>query len=327
MSIYIYNSKQFKIIQDISSGNKDALEDYVNETFGNRKKANEIITAAYLRLENSGKLCTTKARRLDECWQYIKIAKHRITNKIKLVSANSCKVRLCPACAWRRMNKYAMENAKMLTNFAVSTNYQYIFLTVTIKNVRGEELSKAITEMLQAWKKMVKIRRIKHIIIGSIRNLEITYNKTLDNYHPHIHALIAVPPAYFGEYYINQKEWRNYWANAMRIDYDPQVDVRKIKDILNKKSIYEISKYVAKIGSFLDLPQNKLDNVVMWLESALSSRRIISYSGVFKKWRHEQKLLDDIKEYDEMELGDEWEIFAYQWIYKAHKYIEIENKE
>lgn len=325
MSVYIYNSKQFKIIQGLSADLPAALDDYVNETYGSRKKASEIIEGAYFRLEKSKTLSSVKSKRIHDCWQYIKVAKHKITHKVKLISANSCKVRLCPACAWRRMHKYAHENAKMLSNFAVYSNYQYILLTVTIKNVKGDELSAAITDMLQAWKRMVKIRRIKPLIIGSIRNLEVTYNRKENSYHPHIHAVIAVPPSYFGKDYINQREWRYYWREAMRINYDPRVDIRKIKDILNDKTVFEISKYVAKISSFLDLPPVTLDKVVMHLDNALNARRIISYSGVFRQWRREQKLLDDIEDESPVELGDEWEVYAYEWIYKAKKYIQIEN--
>ena len=321
MSIYIYNSKNIKILQGLESNN---IDEYVNATFAERKKANEIIQESYYRLEKTKKLNSVKAKRLKDCWSHIKIAKHRITNEIKLVSANSCRVRLCPACAWRRMRKYAGENARMLANYAVYSNYQYIFLTVTIKNVVGADLSDTLSELLEAWKRMCKRKRLKSIMLGIIRNLEITYNRKSKTYHPHIHAIIAVPPTYFGKDYINQKEWQDYWKDAIRIDYEPIIDVRKIRNITDTKAIYEISKYVAKISSFLHLKDNEIDEVIYNMDLALTNRRIISYAGIFKEWRREQKLAEDIEDEDITDLGDEWEIYAYQWIYGAHKYIQVD---
>lgn len=319
MSIYIYDSKYINIYQ--GEKEEDALDKYVNQTFGNRKRGNEVIQQAYQRLEIEKRLNFGKSKRLLDCWSHIKIAKHKIDNRVKLISANSCKVRLCPSCAWRRMRKFAKENALMLTDFAVHTNYKYIFLTLTIKNVSGEELSGTLDNMLKAWAKMLKIRRIKNITLGIIRNLEITYNPKRKDFHPHIHSIIAVPPTYIGADYITQKEWAEYWKQALKIDYTPVIDVRVIKDITNDKSCYEISKYVAKISTYINLPKPILDNVIYNMDIALTNRRIISYTGVFRKWRGEKKLAEDITDNEKTELGDEWEIFAYQYIYGRQIYV------
>lgn len=319
MSIYIYDSTNISIFQGQNTNNN--LDDYVNETFGNRKKGNEVIQKAYFRLELAKQLPEGKAKRLLDCWSHIKIAKHRITNEIKLVSANSCRVRLCPACAWRRMRKFALENALMLTDFAVKTNYKYIFLTVTVKNCTGTDLPKVLNNMLGAWYKMLKLRRLKSINIGCIRNLEITYNRRSKTFHPHIHAIIAVPPTYIGKDYITQAEWAEYWKKAMDLDYTPVTDVRAIKNILSDKSCWEISKYVAKISTYINLSPSELDSVIQNMDIALTNRRIISYTGAFRKWRREKKLEDDIKDGDSTALGDEWEVFAYQYIYGRQIYV------
>lgn len=318
MSIYIYDSTNISIYQGKNTNN---LDEYVNETFGNRKRGNEVIQKAYYRLERDNYLPEGKAKRLLDCWSHIKIARHKIDNRVKLISANSCKVRLCPACAWRRMRKFALENALMLTDFAVRTNYKYIFLTVTVKNCAGTELQQVLTSMLQAWSKLLKIRRIKALNMGCIRNLEITYNRRSKTYHPHIHAIIAVPPSYIGADYITQSEWAEYWRKAMDLDYTPVTDVRAIKDIVNDKSCWEISKYVAKIATYINLKPSELDNVIMCMDIALTNRRIISYTGVFRQWRREKKLEDDIKDSDSTALGDEWEVFAYQYIYGRQIYV------
>lgn len=310
MSIYIYN----KGIVNINQENLD-FDDIINDYYGRKKKANQIIESAYAHMHSS------KTKRLHECWSHIKIARHKITRERKLIFANSCKVRLCPCCAWRRSRKYALENKHMLSDI----NGKYIFLTVTVRNCTGSELSHTLDIIMNAWKRFYQRKEIKNIMLGSVRNLEITYNSLAKTYHPHMHILIHIAPTYFGADYIKQDTWSAIWQDCARLDYTPIVDIRRVKPGTDK-TYFEISKYVSKISDLLSLPGSDLYKVVNVLDDALTSRRIIGYTGSFRTWRKEHKLKDDIKDAEIISEGSEdWEIFCYEWIYGAAQYKRTES--
>ena len=72
--------------------------------------------------------------------------------------------------------------------------------------------------------------------------------------HPHIHALVLVPPRYFAADYVPHAEWRDQWQMALRADYSPVVDVRKatakkgVDDPLamSTAAALEAAKYIVK---------------------------------------------------------------------------------
>ncbi|WP_343890555.1 protein rep, partial [Kribbella sandramycini] len=80
-------------------------------------------------------------------------------------------------------------------------------------------------------------------------------------YNPHFHVLFCVPASYFKkkELYIKQEKWTALWKRAMKLDYDPIVNVKAVKgkekiDKENieqqqesmKNAVIEVSKYPVK---------------------------------------------------------------------------------
>lgn len=308
--IYIYNTGNLYINQPFVE-----FDDDVNNFYGVKKIANQIIEKAYINIKSA------KVKRLHECWSHIKIARRRSTGEKKLIFANSCKVRLCPCCAWRRSRKFALENHNMLNEI----NGKYIFLTITIKNVSGAELSSALDSILNGWKRFYSRKDIKNIMLGSIRNLEITYNRRTKEFHPHMHILIHIPASYYGKYYISQKKFADIWRDCAHLEYTPIIDVRNVKS-KSDKSYLEISKYVAKISDFLNLSEKELTEVISFLDPALCNRRIIGYTGDFREWRREHKLKDEITDAEIIsESSEEWEIYCYEWIYGRNIYKRVED--
>ena len=306
--IHIYNTGNIFINQVREDEKESDLKEYAA-----RKLANMIICNVYQKFDPA------KAVRLYECWNYIKIAKHVETGQKKLIFATSCKVRLCPCCAWRRSRKYGIENSQMLT----AINGNYIFLTVTVRNCDGKDLKKTLDELNTGWKRFYQRKKIKSVMLGSVRNVEITYNRRTKQFHPHMHIIMQVPASYYGKLYIKKSEYDRIWQESIRADYIPICDVRKVK---GKKAVFEVSKYVAKLSDVLYLKGEELEKVIQTLDEALHKRRIMSYTGTFRTWRREQKLKDDIEnEAIDYELSDEWEVMAYRWIYGENRYVEAEE--
>jgi plasmid rolling circle replication initiator protein Rep len=158
---------------------------------------------------------------------------------------------------------------------------RFLFLTLTVRNVPGNDLSEMITQMFQGFKQLFKYKEVDKPTIGYIRALEVTYNKKDKTFHPHIHVLIGVMPSYFSDnYYIKQSRWTVLWSSALNIDYTPIVNIKPVKN--KSGAIAETSKYTVKDADYI-FPDEKLtDEVVEVLSSALKGRRLVGFGKLFK---------------------------------------------
>ena len=308
-----YKEKNQK--EEESAQNKN-IDDWVNMTFKHKKEATIKIQEAYRKAN-----IIAKSARLEQCFTIAKFWQSKTNkNKIKLIYANSCRVRLCPSCAWRRSMKYYKENKEIFDKIK-DKRLKYIFLTVTVKNCKPSELSEALTKITEGYHRLMKYKEVKEAVKGSIRSIEITYNSKDNTFHPHIHAILAVGASYFGRNYISQDKWSDYWAKACNIDYIPITDIRAFKQ-KTAKSIAEISKYVVKYSDILTIDDKQLIYILPYLDRAIANRRMISYSGVFREARQALKFKDDITEEAEENISDEGYIFLYRWHWGLNKYIE-----
>lgn len=202
-----------------------------------------------------------------------------------LKSMFSCKIPLCPMCSWRRSLKIFGQVSKVMNHIDDHYNYAYLFLTLTVKSVYGEELLKTLDETLAGFKLLGNRKDFKNLSKGWFRALEITYdrneyitsdmwngnkkkhmkpraenylklglkvgdrNPNYNKYHPHIHMIIAVNQSYFtGEQYLNHAEWTDMWRSCMHLNYDPIVDIRRFKESPKGrgKEVAETAKYTVK---------------------------------------------------------------------------------
>lgn len=247
--------------------------------------------------------------------------------KLKLHKAYFCKDRLCPVCAWRRTLKVFAQASAVMTE-AVNRGYKFVFLTLTIKNVKSDSLGNTIDDMMLGFSKLRKRRNFKAAFHGFFRALEITYNKDTDEYHPHFHIVLAVKKNYFrSKYYIEQAELTQMWKEVMDLDYTPIVHIETFKSATKKelaKSTAEVAKYTVKDSDYLirdsqgKLDIERTDKVVYTLAEALFNRRLIAWGGILKDI-HKQLNLDDAEDGNlvitdqEDEPGGAFIIVRYRW--------------
>lgn len=256
------------------------------------KMASEYLSSAYLEVDEK------KAERLKSCGKALVFDVDDQGNK-KLVHMDSCRVRLCPLCSWRRSLK-AYHNAMSIVK-KISVDYpemQYIFVTLTVRNCEAEQLSDTLDLMFDSLKKLMKRKEILGVWQGMIRNMEVTHNidrdsESFDTYHPHFHCLVAVKPSYFqGKYYISRQKLAKLWQECLRVDYLPQVDIRACYDA-TPHTVAEASKYAAKASDYLIMEDWDLTvDTVAVLDKALHKRRLIAYSGIMKQIKAQLKLED-----------------------------------
>lgn len=271
---------------------------------------------------------TKKAERMYDCGNHL-VFKMK-DSRLKLYQAYFCKARLCPMCNWRRSLKIAFQNKRIIEEVNERYNIKWLFLTLTIRNVEGNELKNKMDQMTKAWNNFSRYAKFKKSVKGYFRAMEVTRNWDKESewygtYHPHFHVLLAVPSSYFKkkEYYITQADWTSMWQRAMKLDYTPIVHVAKVKpkkespdfvemeeemkkSIAEKNAIFEVSKYPVKDTDVIRGNEVTPENVqtVKDLDKALAYKRLVSYGGLLKEI-HKKLNLSDAEDGDLIHIDDE----------------------
>lgn len=330
-----------------------------------KKMRNELLSMAYESIDKG------KAERLKNCGKTLTYRVYDDGTK-ELESMESCRVRLCPICTWRRSLKIYAQTSEIVTALSHDCDYLYVLLTLTVRSCTGTELSGQLDTMLTAWNRFLGYADVKRAVRGWYRSLEIVHdtypfitqemyygdpekhvrsrrkyyeglglnvgdkNPAYDKYHPHFHVVLAVNRSYFtSRDYISQTNWTEYWKKALRCDYAPRVDVRKVKgntvDELNK-AVCEVSKYAAKDADYIVPDDWDLTvNTVKVLDSALANRRLVAYGGMLKTYKALLKL-DDVEDGDLIHVGDDaaeheenepYRLVSYFWYSGYRQYYEI----
>ena len=286
--------------------------------------------------------------RIRECNTFMLFLADRTLEHKKLHGANSCKHRFCPVCSWRKARKNALKISILMQYLREEENKEFVFLTLTAPNVKAEELDDEIKHYNKSFQRLMQRKEVKAAVKGYVRKLEVTYdgkefiteymyknrtqyykkrglnigdkNPNYDTYHPHFHVILVVNKSYFTDknYYISRDRWLELWQKSTKNPLITQVDVRKVKATDNKKEVSEIAKYSAKDSDYL-----QDEKVFDTFFNALSGKRLIVYSGLFKdaSKKYENKELEKYKELDPTQYI--YQIF-YHWGKK--EYIQTEKK-
>ncbi|MGO4865973.1 protein rep [Ligilactobacillus ruminis] len=276
-----------------------------------------------------------KARQIHDCAETLTF---QITNEgeQKLYQVWFCKDRLCPMCSWRRSLKSAAELQQILTRAVeLKPKDQFLFLTLTVKNVYGkEDLKRTMSELTKGFNRMIKYKKISEKIVGYVRSTEVTVNENDGSYHPHLHVLLMVEPTYFwGREYIPQSEWTKLWKRAMKLDYTPVVNIKKIHDKKGKGDLksaaLEVGKYQTKSKDYLSDDTNWDENLkrISDLRYGLQNTRQYGYGGLLKQIALELKKGDeddlvhvDLDD-DQSETKKKVKICMAVWSYEHYNYF------
>lgn len=236
-----------------------------------------------------------KAERMKDCANWLSFVRKE-DGTMKLHDARFCRVRLCPVCQWRRSLKTFAQMSQVL-DVATSDGFQFIFLTLTMKNCSGSNLSNELTHLLLSFNRLMKYKDIQKAVKGFYRGCEVTHNVNTDEYHPHIHAILAVRSGYFGgTMYLSQARWTELWQRALQVEYTPIIDVRKCKG--GSKAIAEACKYAVKPSDILNFDDWEMTvDTLRTLDTALEKRRFVGLGGCIKEI-HKRLHLDDIEDGD-----------------------------
>lgn len=297
---YITQDKQLeedKILHDTS--NVSGRE----RPWRRHKMANELLAKAY------DEVNTSKAERLRDCSRLLSFKVFPSGNKV-LKSMNSCRVRLCPICTWRRSLKVYYNTLKIVDFLNEHRQLNYIFLTLTVRNCTADKLCETIDDIMTAWDRLMRLSTVKTAVKGWMRSMEITHNidrnsESYDTFHPHFHCLLAVNPSYFtSRDYISQATWTDIWQQSLRVDYVPVVDVRRCYGT-DAHAVSECAKYSCKTDDFVIADDWDLTvKTVKILDEALDRRRLVAYGGAMRE-AHKLLNLDEEADGDLVNVGEE----------------------
>ena len=262
--------------------------------------------------------------RILGCGNFVESVSTTDLSKGKVVRAMRCKNRFCPICLATTSRKRGYILGIVLQALKERLNYDFLFLTLTVPNVNGNQLLEELQKQYKAIKRFVQRKEFKKISKGYIRKTEITYNEKRDDYHPHIHLLIAVDSNYFTrENYVNQKVWLKIWRECKKNKSITQVHITKA----DSSSYRELAKYEAKDLEYLNYGEKVFD--VFY--KALAGRKTMTYNGCFQEHKKlfETGYFDDYIEKDDnyYELTS---FHSYENQFKKYKYLktrEMTNKE
>lgn len=271
-----------------------------------------------------------KAMRVRFCGSTLSFLRNLETGEIKLDAADFCRERLCPMCQWRKSLKLFYQVSKVMDNIQVENKDLIpLFLTLTLRNCNGEDLSFTLDTVFKGWTTFWKQRKLERINKGWFRALEITYSKKTDTFHPHIHAIVFVDKGYFkGKDYMETAEWVQMWRKALKVDYDPICDVRRVKNHKGKyKAVAEVAKYTLKDSDFIFEDNDLTDRLVEVISKSLKGRRLFAFGGLLKQVAKEMGI-EELAEGSLVHVDDEkvredvaTVLEVYRWSFGLINYI------
>jgi plasmid rolling circle replication initiator protein Rep len=219
----------------------------------------------------------------------------------KLKRANFCHYRMCAMCQPIKASKVRNEVYELAkAHLEKFSDDIPLLLTLTAPNIEGEFIGREIDEHMKAFERLVKRKVVKNMNRSWFRSLEVTRNHKRNDYHPHFHVLLMVPPEYFHKnspLYITRDKWLKLWQESKRNPAITQVDIRALKGAGEQKLealIAEVAKYATKPSSYVY--ESKGGKFVVNKEAfehlhyGLKGRRTIGYGGYFKEVRKANRL-------------------------------------
>jgi len=172
------------------------------------------------------------AARMAACSGLLRFAWHNDAEtgeaRLCLREAHFCRVRNCPVCQWRRSLMWRARFYQSLPKIVeINPTARWVFLTLTVRNCEISELRTMLNAMNSAFKRLAARKEFKPVL-GWIRTTEVTRSQD-GSAHPHFHTLMMVPSSWFTRDYVKHSSWVSLWQECLRINYEPNVDIRPVK--------------------------------------------------------------------------------------------------
>jgi plasmid rolling circle replication initiator protein Rep len=213
----------------------------------------------------------------------------------------------------------------------IQTDYpkaRWLFLTLTVRNCDITDLKGTIRVMNQSWQRLSQRKQFP--LIGFARATEVTKGKD-GTAHPHFHVLGMVKPSFFSHGYLTQADWQQLWKEALRIEYDPVVDVRAVKPNPKRPgsgidaAVVETFKYSTKPEDLFGSGSQDDQAWLVELTTQLHKSRAIALGGVLKDYLSESEPEELLTEQGDAELLEEATRLLFGWRESLSRYVKHSN--
>lgn len=218
----------------------DALRipaDYLHSVVDNlqyNKRIGEYYERLMLEAGVNRKAIEDKLERLQLCNKFWQLDKYELSKVKDFIKTNLCKDKFCNNC---KKVKQASRMARFMPEIReASRNHKISQLVLTCPNVPGEQLAETIEKLFRSMARLIEFlkgkKKIKGIDFsgfgyrGAIRSLEITFKG--DEYHPHLHVLMAHDGEIGEKNRINCYSFDKYDPNSLRMFSDFEILIQKI---------------------------------------------------------------------------------------------------
>lgn len=232
-----------------------ATRDVLKELFAPEEDGSPDVSARNFPLQ------WNRYHRFIHCRRNARFAVHRASHEVKVI-ATTCKDRWCPTCAATKAARIASA-----TRSWVGTLDTPKLLTLTIRST-NLPLSQQLDIIIAGFNRLRRDKELRRVWRGGIWFLQITFNKQLKQWHPHIHAVVD------GDF-IAQKTIATKWAAVT--SGSPVVDIRAIKD--PKAASAYVARYVSRPCELAPLDHDHRLELV----EALKGRRLCNTFGTAHK--------------------------------------------
>lgn len=270
------------------------------------------------------------AYRIDNCASFLQFAYNSDNQngelKLKLYGSKFCRCRHCPTCQWRRVIMWVTRLTKAIP--AVLEDHPdscFIFLTLTIKNCQVDKLRDNLTWMNKSWELLTKRKQFP--AKGFVKSTEVTRGKD-NTAHPHFHCLLLVPKSYFvGRKYLSQDKWASLWQSCLKINYYPQVDIRRVKPKPGMSELEGLKKAIKETIKYSIKPEDLINSSPEWIEEItiqLHKTRAISLGGIFKDYLREEEPENLITESGQLKQDSDNTI-VFGWRERLGRYTKLDR--
>ena len=282
MNTEILSNKNL-IVKTLKNKSSGSLPLFDKKTFDYHKENSLLYSVRY------GKLFPERsktAERIASCSQFLtyEVYKNMVEEDLykKSVKAYTCKNSFCSMCQYRKSRRLFTEMYHTLSYLedVSGRQYSYYFLTLTVKNPPLAELRNTLKHMSQAFQMMFirsdskVFKPVRRVVKGYYRTLEYLGDNTPSGEaHPHYHILLVMPKKYRPSYpgYISVQEWQSMWRHALKVDYNPIIDIKRVRPSRKKgashsamvSAIAEVTKYSVKPSSVLGLCDDDLRELII----------------------------------------------------------------
>lgn len=223
-----------------------------------------------------------------------------------------CGYRWCVSCSVIRVARMYSGYGQQIEEWG-----EKYFVTLTIPNVKRSELRQELVRMSKVWRACYTKIRKQGIEFKAVRSVEVTYNPERNDYHPHMHCIVAGKPA--AKALLQNWMKRNSGASILG------QDMRRADD----STINEVFKYAAKLsirekGKVEPIPAKNLDVIYQ----AMSGLRMWSAVGI-RSANGELELDDEQMELRAQELAFKRtdEMVCWEWMQSIRDWVDLETGE